>query len=171
MGRLLAREILVADAPVVEFVNVSKTFGAFRACKRISFSIAKGEFFSLLGPSGCGKHTALRLIAGFEQPDADGGEVRLHGEVVNRKRPYERKLAMVFQNYALFSHLSVERNIAFGLEMRGTPKTEVPGRVQAAMAMVRMDPGTFARRLPAQLSGGQRQRVALARALVLEPSI
>jgi spermidine/putrescine transport system ATP-binding protein len=159
------------EAPVVEFRKVSKTFGTYRACDDISFHVAKGEFFSLLGPSGCGKTTTLRLIAGFEEPDADGGEVRLHGEVVNRKRPYERKLAMVFQNYALFPHLSVERNIAFGLEMRGMAKAEIPGRVEQAMTMVRLEPGMFARRQPAQLSGGQRQRVALARALVLEPSI
>ena len=159
------------DGPVVELAHVSKTFGAFRAVRDVSLSIRRGEFFSLLGPSGCGKTTTLRLIAGFEEPDEDGGEVRLHGEVVNRKRPYERKLAMVFQSYALFPHLTVERNIAFGLEMRQTPRAEVPERVRRAMQMVRLDAATFARRLPAQLSGGQRQRVALARALVLEPSI
>jgi spermidine/putrescine transport system ATP-binding protein len=156
---------------VVELLHVSKTFGASQAVRRVSFTIRQGEFFSLLGPSGCGKTTTLRLIAGFEEPDRDGGEVRLHGEVVNRKRPYERQLAMVFQSYALFPHLSVERNIAFGLEMRGTPKAEIPGRVLRAMQMVRMDAATFGRRMPAQLSGGQRQRVALARALVLEPPI
>jgi spermidine/putrescine ABC transporter ATP-binding subunit len=156
---------------VVEFRRVSKTFGSFRAVRDISFEIRKGEFFSLLGPSGCGKTTTLRLLAGFESPDEDGGEVRLHGDVVNKKRPYERRLAMVFQNYALFPHLTVERNIAFGLEMRGASKSEMPDRVVAAMTMVRLDAKTFGRRLPAQLSGGQRQRVALARALVLEPSI
>ncbi|MBA2321701.1 MAG: ABC transporter ATP-binding protein [Deltaproteobacteria bacterium] len=161
----------VEAPPVVEFRNVSKTFGNYKAVIDLSFTIRKGEFFSLLGPSGCGKTTTLRLIAGFEQPDPDGGQVLLHGRVVNTERPYERKLAMVFQSYALFPHLSVERNIAFGLEMRGTPKTEIPDRIRSAMAMVRMDPGQFARRMPGQLSGGQRQRVALARALVLEPSI
>lgn len=157
--------------PVVEFKNVSKTFGTYKACIDISLRIERGEFFSLLGPSGCGKTTTLRLIAGFEEPDVNGGEIRIDGEFVNKKRPYERQLGMVFQNYALFPHLSVERNIAFGLEMRATPKTEVPGRVERAMKMVRLDPGLFARRKPAQLSGGQRQRVALARALVLEPRI
>jgi spermidine/putrescine ABC transporter ATP-binding subunit len=164
----------LADAsatPVVQFRSVSKTFGKFRAVNDISFEIRSGEFFSILGPSGCGKTTTLRLLAGFEEPDENGGEVRLLGEVVNKKRPYERKLAMVFQNYALFPHLSVERNIAFGLEMRATRSSEIPGRVERAMQMVRLDPGTFARRMPAQLSGGQRQRVALARALVLEPAI
>jgi spermidine/putrescine transport system ATP-binding protein len=141
----------------------------------VSFTIERGEFFSMLGPSGCGKTTTLRLIAGFETPDADGGEVRLLGAVVNDKRPYERQIAMVFQNYALFPHLTVERNIAFGLEERKpphrAPKTEIADRVRSALQLVRLDPGTFARRLPAQLSGGQRQRVALARALVLEPAI
>ena len=160
-----------AASIVVEFENVTKTFGAYTAVNHVSVAIRAGEFFSLLGPSGCGKTTMLRLIAGFEQPDDDGGVVRLHGEVVNQQRPYDRKLAMVFQNYALFPHLSVERNIAFGLEMRRTPKTEIPDRVRKAMAMVRMDPDLYSRRMPAQLSGGQRQRVALARALVLEPSI
>ncbi len=158
-------------SPIVEFRAVHKTFGAYRAVVDINFQIQKGEFFSILGPSGCGKTTTLRLLAGFEEPDENGGEVRINGEVVNKRRPYERAIAMVFQNYALFPHLSVERNIAFGLEMRQTPKAEMPGRVKRAMEMVRLDPGQFARRMPGQLSGGQRQRVALARALVLEPSI
>ncbi len=160
----------VLVTPVVEFRNVSKTFGDYTACDKVSFHVEKGEFFSLLGPSGCGKTTTLRLIAGFEEPDA-GGEVLINGEVVNRKRPYERNLAMVFQNYALFPHLSIQQNIAFGLEMKKTPRAEVAGRVEKAMQMVQLDPATYARRRPAQLSGGQRQRVALARALVLEPSV
>jgi spermidine/putrescine transport system ATP-binding protein len=150
---------------------VSKTFGDVKAVNDVSFEILRGEFFSMLGPSGCGKTTTLRLLAGFEQPDDDGGEVRLLGEVVNRKRPYERKVAMVFQNYALFPHLSVQRNVAFGLEQRRMPKPEIADRVQHALQMVRLKPDVFARRMPAQLSGGQRQRVALARALVLEPAI
>ena len=137
----------------------------------VSFEIQRGEFFSMLGPSGCGKTTTLRLLAGFEQPDEDGGEVRLLGEVVNKKRPYERKIAMVFQSYALFPHLSVQRNVAFGLEQRKMPKAEIGDRVRKALEMVRLKPDTFARRMPGQLSGGQRQRVALARALVLEPDI
>ncbi|HEU4648734.1 MAG TPA: ABC transporter ATP-binding protein [Gemmatimonadales bacterium] len=160
-----------ATQPVVQFSGVSKTFGDVKAVNDISFEIYRGEFFSILGPSGCGKTTTLRLLAGFEEPDADGGEVRLLGDVVNRQRPYERKLAMVFQNYALFPHLSVERNVAFGLEQRKTPKSEIGDRVRRALEMVRLDPGVFARRMPAQLSGGQRQRVALARALVLDPPI
>jgi spermidine/putrescine transport system ATP-binding protein len=157
--------------PVVQFKDVSKTFNGQQAVKKISFHIEPGEFFSILGPSGCGKTTTLRLLAGFEVPDADGGEVRIHGEVVNQLRPYERKLAMVFQNYALFPHLSVERNVAFGLEQRKVPRTQIVERVRAALDMVRLDPKMYGTRPPAALSGGQRQRVALARALVLEPSI
>ena len=156
---------------VVQLSHVSKTFGDVKAVNDVSFEIQRGEFFSMLGPSGCGKTTTLRLLAGFEQPDEDGGEVRLLGEVVNRKRPYERKIAMVFQSYALFPHLSVQRNVAFGLEQRNTPKAEIGDRVGRALEMVRLEPGTFSKRMPGQLSGGQRQRVALARALVLEPDI
>lgn len=157
--------------PAVEFRNVSKTFNGQKAVRDITFEVQPGEFFSLLGPSGCGKTTTLRMIAGFEQPDEDGGEVRLGGTVVNRQRPYERSLGMVFQSYALFPHLTVERNIAFGLEQRKVPKEQIGPRVRKAMEMSRLDVETYARRMPAQLSGGQRQRVALARALVVEPPI
>jgi spermidine/putrescine transport system ATP-binding protein len=157
--------------PVVQLSSVSKTFGDVKAVNDVSLEIHRGEFFSLLGPSGCGKTTTLRLLAGFEEPDEDGGTVRLLGEVVNKKRPYERKIAMVFQNYALFPHLSVQRNVAFGLEQRKTRKAEIGDRVRQALQMVRLKPDTFAKRMPGQLSGGQRQRVALARALVLEPDI
>jgi spermidine/putrescine ABC transporter ATP-binding subunit len=157
--------------PVVQLSSVSKTFGDVKAVNDLSLEIHRGEFFSMLGPSGCGKTTTLRLLAGFEEPDEDGGTVRLLGEVVNKKRPYERKIAMVFQNYALFPHLSVQRNVAFGLEQRKTPKAEIGDRVRQALQMVRLKPDTFAKRMPGQLSGGQRQRVALARALVLEPDI
>jgi len=151
--------------------HVSKTFGEVTAVDRVSLEIRRGEFFSILGPSGCGKTTTLRLLAGFEQPDPDGGEIRLLGRVVNDERPYQRGIAMVFQNYALFPHLNVERNVAFGLEQRRRPAAEIAERVGRALAMVRLDPGMYRRRMPAQLSGGQRQRVALARALVLEPEI
>jgi ABC-type Fe3+/spermidine/putrescine transport system ATPase subunit len=150
---------------------VSKTFGDVTAVDRLSLEIRQGEFFSLLGPSGCGKTTTLRLLAGFEQPDPDGGEIRLLGRVVNDERPYQRGIAMVFQHYALFPHLTVERNVAFGLEQRRRPRAEIAERVERALAMVRLDPATYRRRMPSQLSGGQRQRVALARALVLEPEI
>ncbi len=157
--------------PVVQFCGVSKSFGEVKAVDDVSFDIRRGEFFSILGPSGCGKTTTLRLLAGFEVPDEDGGQVRLLGETVNTKRPYERKIAMVFQNYALFPHLSVARNVAFGLEQRKTPKSQIDGLVRRALEMVRLRPDVFSSRMPAQLSGGQRQRVALARALVLEPAI
>ena len=160
-----------AGTPVVQLVRVSKSFGDVKAVHDVSFEIHRGEFFSMLGPSGCGKTTTLRLLAGFEEPDDDGGEVRLLGQVVNKKRPYERRVAMVFQNYALFPHLSVERNVAFGLEQRKTPRAEMAERVRRALEMVRLAPDQFSRRMPGQLSGGQRQRVALARALVLEPAI
>jgi putative spermidine/putrescine transport system ATP-binding protein len=158
-----------APEAVVEFRHVSRRFGGTPAVDDVSFAIGRGEFFSLLGPSGCGKTTTLRLLAGFEEPDA--GEVRILGRVANRERPYERGLAMVFQSYALFPHLTVARNVAFGLEQRRTPAAELGPRVTRALELVRLDPATYANRLPAQLSGGQRQRVALARALVLEPRI
>jgi spermidine/putrescine ABC transporter ATP-binding subunit len=157
--------------PVVQFVRVSKRFGDVTAVDDVSFDVYRGEFFSLLGPSGCGKTTTLRLLAGFEEPDDNGGQVRLLGQTVNKKRPYERQLSMVFQNYALFPHLSVARNVAFGLEQRRTPSHEIAERVRRALEMVRLKPDMFSQRMPSQLSGGQRQRVALARALVLEPAI
>jgi spermidine/putrescine ABC transporter ATP-binding subunit len=161
-----------ATAPglsAVEFRGVAKRYGATPAVRDLSFTVARGEFFSLLGPSGCGKTTTLRLLAGFETPDE--GEIRLFGEVVNQRRPYERDLAMVFQSYALFPHLSVERNVAFGLEQRKRPAAEIRDRVRGALELVRLDPGVYATRQPSELSGGQRQRVALARALVLEPRV
>jgi spermidine/putrescine transport system ATP-binding protein len=155
----------------VQLSKVSKTFGELKAVDEVSLVIRQGEFFSILGPSGCGKTTTLRLLAGFEEPDDDGGEVRLLGQTVNKKRPYERQVAMVFQNYALFPHLTVARNVSFGLEQRKTPKPEMADRVRRALDMVRLKPDVFLDRMPSQLSGGQRQRVALARALVLEPAI
>jgi spermidine/putrescine ABC transporter ATP-binding subunit len=159
----------IPDQPAVEFRGVAKRYGSTPAVRGLSFTVARGEFFSLLGPSGCGKTTTLRLLAGFETPDA--GEIRLFGEVVNQRRPYERDLAMVFQSYALFPHLSVERNVAFGLEQRKRPGPEIRDRVRAALELVRLDPGVYGTRQPSELSGGQRQRVALARALVLEPRV
>ena len=137
----------------------------------VSLDVAAGEFFSLLGPSGCGKTTTLRLIAGFEDPDPDGGTIRMLGESVIGKRPYQRPIGMVFQNYALFPHLSVAQNIAFGLEEHHVAKATILPRVRRALELVRLDPATYADRRPSELSGGQRQRVALARALVLEPKI
>ncbi|HXG44034.1 MAG TPA: ABC transporter ATP-binding protein [Gemmatimonadales bacterium] len=161
----------IRSDPIVQFSRVSKSFGSVQAVRGVTFEVRRGEFFSLLGPSGCGKTTILRLLAGFESPDADGGEIRIAGEVVHHRRPYERPIGMVFQNYAIFPHLSVERNVAFGLEQHRYPKAEIPGLVRRALEMVRLDPDVFGRRMPSQLSGGQRQRVALARALVLRPAI
>ena len=154
---------------IAELLGVSKFFGSARAVDDVSLAIARGEFFSLLGPSGCGKTTTLRLLAGLERPDA--GDIRLGGASALLLRPYERKLGMVFQSYALFPHLTVERNVSFGLERRRVPPAETARRVAEALTLVRLDPGEFGRRRPAQLSGGQRQRVALARALVLEPDL
>ena len=156
--------------PIAEFLQVSKSFGPVKAVDAISFAIEPGEFFSLLGPSGCGKTTTLRLLAGFEDPDP-GGEILLGGESVRGKRPYERRLGMVFQSYALFPHLSVERNVAYGLLRHGVDRALIPPKVARALELVRLAPAEFARRRPAELSGGQRQRVALARALVLEPEL
>jgi ABC-type Fe3+/spermidine/putrescine transport system ATPase subunit len=159
-----------ASVPAVEFQRVSKTYGATPAVDRLSLSIAPGELFSILGPSGCGKTTTLRLLAGLEVPDP-GGRILIHGEDVTARRPYDRRLSMVFQNYALFPHLSVERNVAFGLEQQRVPRSAIPGRVLRALELVRLDPETFAGRMPSQLSGGQRQRVALARALATDAPV
>ena len=153
----------------VRFSRIRKRYGDAVALDDVSFDVLPGEFFSILGPSGCGKTTTLRLLAGFERPDE--GEIRLNGERLDDRPPWERPVAMVFQSYALFPHLSVARNVAFGLERRKLPRGEIADRVEAALTLVRLDPGTFAHRSPRQLSGGQRQRVALARALVLEPPV
>jgi putative spermidine/putrescine transport system ATP-binding protein len=150
-------------------MGVRKSFGDTVAVDGATFDVAAGEFFSILGPSGCGKTTTLRLLAGFER--LDEGQILVDGERIDDRPPWERPLAMVFQSYALFPHLSVARNVAFGLERRKLPRAEIEERVRSALALVRLDPETFARRSPRQLSGGQRQRVALARALVLEPPV
>jgi iron(III) transport system ATP-binding protein len=147
--------------------HLTKTFGATTVLKDVSFTIASRELFFLLGPSGCGKTTLLRLIAGFYQPD--GGELSFGGRRMNDVPPHERNTGMVFQNYALWPHMTVSQNVAYGLEVRRTPKAEVASRVREALASVRMD--RFADRTPNQLSGGQQQRVALARALVIRPDV
>jgi putative spermidine/putrescine transport system ATP-binding protein len=158
-----------SSSPAVRFSGVRKSFGDTVAVDGVSFDVGAGEFFSILGPSGCGKTTTLRLLAGFERPDE--GEIRLYGERIDDRPPWERPLAMVFQSYALFPHLSVARNVAFGLERRKLSRSEIDDRVRMVLALVQLDPSTFAHRSPRQLSGGQRQRVALARALVLEPPV
>lgn len=151
----------------VELVDVIKRFGDVVAVNEISLKIEDGEFFSLLGPSGCGKTTTLRMIAGLEM--VTSGEILLRGESMGQRPPFKRPVNTVFQNYALFPHLTVERNVAFGLEMQKVPKAEIKTRVADALDMVRMS--DLARRQPNQLSGGQQQRIALARALVNRPEV
>ncbi|HXC50803.1 MAG TPA: ABC transporter ATP-binding protein [Candidatus Limnocylindrales bacterium] len=155
-----------SSVPVITLENVHKKFGTFVAVESASLEIRRGEFFSLLGPSGCGKTTLLRLIAGFE--DATSGRVLLDGADVSKVPPYRRNVNTVFQQYALFPHLDVFDNVAFGPRTRRVPEAETKKRVIEMLEVVRL--GDFARRRPDQLSGGQRQRVALARALVNLPS-
>lgn len=151
----------------VELRTVTKRFGSFTAVKEVSLGIRQGEFFSLLGPSGCGKTTNLRMIAGFELPTS--GSILLGGKDVSQLPPFKRNVNTVFQNYALFPHLSVSDNVAFGLEMKGINKAEIAKRVTEALEMVRLpDSG---KKKPNQLSGGQRQRIALARAIVNRPQV
>ena len=151
----------------VELVQLTKRFGSFTAVDGIDLDIPAGEFFSLLGPSGCGKTTTLRMVAGFEQPDA--GAVRLDGSDMSRTPPAKRPVNTVFQSYALFPHLRIRDNVAFGLRRQGVPRADITPRVNEALELVQLS--EFAARKPGQLSGGQQQRVALARALVLKPSV
>jgi spermidine/putrescine transport system ATP-binding protein len=151
---------------VIGIDHVTKRFGSFVAVDDADFAIRRSEFFSMLGPSGCGKTTTLRMIAGFEQPSE--GEIRLEGEDVSRVPPYKRNVNTVFQQYALFPHLTVEANVAFGLQAKRVPKAEIAKRVAELLEVVRL--ADFGARKPAQLSGGQQQRIALARALVNYPS-
>jgi spermidine/putrescine transport system ATP-binding protein len=152
---------------VLDLRNLSKRFETHLAVDGISLSIHKGEFFSLVGPSGCGKTTTLRLIAGFETPT--DGEILLNGSRLNDMPPYERNVSTVFQNYALFPHLTVRQNIAFGLERRHESKDVVQRKVNEALSLVQLSGKES--RLPNQISGGERQRVALARSLVLTPQV
>ena len=147
--------------------NLTKRFGEVRAVDDATLHVDKGELFFLLGPSGCGKTTLLRCLAGFYQPDA--GRLLFDERDVTRVPPHRRNTGMVFQNYALWPHMTVRKNVTFGLEMHRVPPDERLSRVDTALAMVQMQP--YADRMPNQLSGGQQQRVALARALVLEPDV
>ncbi|MCH6231983.1 ABC transporter ATP-binding protein [Microbacterium sp. CFH 31415] len=147
--------------------GITKLYGDQVAVDDLSLTIQPGEFISLLGPSGCGKTTTLRMIAGFEHPDA--GDIRVSGKSVLNAPPYRRDVNTVFQAYALFPHLSVAENVAYGLQQRRTPKTEIRDKVTQALDLVQMR--RFGDRKPAQLSGGQQQRIALARALVNQPSV
>jgi len=152
---------------VVELRQVVKRFGAVTAVAGMSFEVAEKQCVSLLGPSGCGKTTTLRMIAGFEAPSE--GDILIGGKSMVGKRPYERNIGLVFQDYALFPHMTVEQNIAYGMRHRGVARTAIPGRTRDALARVKLS--GYEKRAPSQLSGGEQQRVALARALVTEPAV
>jgi len=156
-----------AGGVLLEVRNVAKRFGAREVLKYISLQIASGEFLTLLGESGSGKTTLLRLIAGFEQPTS--GEIWMNGARLDTLPPYKRRVNTVFQHYALFPHLSVADNVAYGLRVSGAPASEIPSRVQAALELVKMQ--EYAATRPSRLSGGQQQRVALARALINRPQL
>ena len=157
-----------SDSAFVRFSEVQKSYdGETLVVKNLNLDIARGEFVTMLGPSGSGKTTCLMMLAGFET--ATHGEIYLDGQGINKVAPHKRNIGMVFQNYALFPHMTVAENIAFPLEVRKQPKDEIKTKVERALDMVRL--GGFGNRRPAQLSGGQQQRVALARALVFEPKL
>ncbi|UPK07864.1 ABC transporter ATP-binding protein [Bradyrhizobium sp. 170] len=155
------------DMPLLRIEGVSKNFGSFRAVDQLSLEIRAGEFFALLGPSGCGKTTLLRMLAGFETPDE--GRILLGGRDIAPVLPHERPVNMMFQNYALFPHLNVRDNIAFGLKRAGMPRAAIDTRVAEMVALVKL--GGMEKRKPDQLSGGQKQRVALARSLARRPKV
>jgi len=162
-----AATVVVGSRGSVELENVTKRFGAMVAVDGLNLSVKPGEFLSLLGPSGCGKTTTLRMLAGFEQPD--GGIIRISGQPVQGIPPYKRDVNTVFQAYALFPHMTVAENVAYGLRQKGVGKSEIAARVAEALDMVKMS--KLAERKPRQMSGGQQQRVAVARALVNRPSV
>jgi spermidine/putrescine transport system ATP-binding protein len=153
--------------PIIEFENVSKRYGRVVAVDKVSLNIEEGEFFALLGPSGCGKTTLLRMVAGFEVPSE--GRILIDGQDVSRIPPNRRPVNMVFQSYAVFPHMSVAQNVAYGLKVDGVAAAERARRAEEALALVKLD--GYGERRPDQLSGGQRQRVALARALVKRPRV
>ena len=155
------------DSPVLDLRNITKRFGSLMAVNKVSFSLDRGRLVTFLGPSGCGKTTLLRVVSGFAEPDE--GEVILDGQNVTRKPPNARDTAMVFQNYALFPHMTVAQNIGFGMRIRKQSKDEIENEVKRLLALVKME--GLGERKPHELSGGQQQRVALARALSLHPKI
>ena len=159
--------IAAFDMPLLRIDGVVKKFGGVRAVDRLSLDIRRGEFFALLGPSGCGKTTLLRMLAGFETPDE--GAILLDGQDIAQVLPHQRPVNMMFQNYALFPHLSVRDNIAFGLKRARLPRAEIGSRVAEMVALVKLE--GLEKRKPDQLSGGQRQRVALARSLARRPQL
>ncbi len=152
---------------IVELENVNKVYGDNHVVKDLNLKVEEGEFLTLLGSSGCGKTTTLRMIAGFEEPTS--GSVRVEGEAIEDKEPYERNVNTVFQSYALFPHMTIFDNIAYGLKLKKVPKNEIKERVTHMMDLVRL--GGFEKRYPSQLSGGQKQRVAIARALINRPKV
>lgn len=155
-------------APIIEIKNVSKIYpGDVKAVSDANITVARGEFFALLGPSGCGKTTLLRMLAGFETPTT--GQVIIDGHNMATVEPNRRPVNMVFQSYAVFPHMSVEKNVAYGLRMDGRPAKEIKERTAEALELVKL--GGYGKRMPHEMSGGQRQRVALARALVKRPSV
>jgi ABC-type Fe3+/spermidine/putrescine transport system ATPase subunit len=156
-----------ATETVIEFRNVVKRFGAMAAVADVTFNVSAGEIVSLLGPSGCGKTTTLRLISGFEDPDE--GVIEIAGESMVGKRPYERNVGLLFQHYALFPHMTVAENVAYGLKHRHWPKAEIGARVSEMLRLVQLH--GFEGRRPGQMSGGQQQRVALARVLATGPKL
>ncbi|MCC6204080.1 MAG: ABC transporter ATP-binding protein [Hyphomicrobiales bacterium] len=156
-----------AAKPYISFENVTKKFGDFTAVNNLSLTIFEREFFALLGASGCGKSTLLRMLAGFEEPSS--GRILLDGQDLRGTPPYKRPVNMMFQSYALFPHMTVEANIAFGLKQEGMPADQIRARVAEMLKLVKLEP--FARRKPHQLSGGQRQRVALARSVAKRPKV
>jgi putrescine transport system ATP-binding protein len=158
---------VAADTPLLSIDSVVKKFGPLRAVDGLSLDIRSGEFFALLGPSGCGKTTLLRMLAGFETPDE--GRILLDGADIARMLPHQRPVNMMFQNYALFPHLSVKDNIAFGLKRAQMPRSEIDTRIAEMVALVKLE--GLEKRKPDQLSGGQRQRVALARSLARRPRV
>src|SRR6516225_3935975 len=162
-----ARQVQAVAMPLLRIDGVVKKFGGVRAVDGVSLDIPAGEFFALLGPSGCGKTTLLRMLAGFETPDE--GRILLNGKDIAHVLPHERPVNMMFQNYALFPHLSVRDNIAFGLKRAGMPRADIATRVAEMVALVKLE--GLEKRKPDQLSGGQRQRVALARSLARRPQV
>jgi spermidine/putrescine transport system ATP-binding protein len=152
---------------IVEINHVDKYFGKNHVVKDLNMSVAEGEFLSILGPSGCGKTTTLRMIAGFEHQT--NGEILVEGERVENKEPFDRNVNTVFQSYALFPHMTVYENIAFGLKMKKTPKRKIASMVDEVLKMVQLE--GYEKRYPGQLSGGQKQRVAIARAIVNQPRV
>ena len=166
-GALTDTNEIKKDKPLLEIRGVSKKFGDFIAVNNVDLDIYQGELFCLLGGSGCGKTTLLRMLAGFEKPSS--GQILIDGQDMSDVPPYKRPTNMMFQNYALFPHMTVEKNIAFGLEQDGIAKTEISDKIDSILKLVELQ--DYKKRRPQQLSGGQRQRVALARALVKQPKL